>query len=110
MNLFDAAVYIIAFIAVIAGFYSGFLRSAVTILAEADDDVKSYDMVWLLHLVGDVHQPLHATSRFSAASPQGDCIGSHAPRPLSLGALGRAPWRTLQGLVVSVHHERIAPH
>ncbi len=33
MNLFDAAVYTIAFIAVIAGFYSGFLRSAVTILA-----------------------------------------------------------------------------
>ena len=33
MNLFDATVYIIAFVAVIAGFYSGFLRSAVTILA-----------------------------------------------------------------------------
>ena len=27
----------------------------------------SYDLVWLIHLVGDVHQPLHATARFSAA-------------------------------------------
>ena len=29
------------------------------------DDVRSYDLVWLLHLVGDAHQPLHATSRFT---------------------------------------------
>ena len=32
----------------------------------ASDDVKSYDLAWLIHLVGDVHQPLHATSRFLA--------------------------------------------
>jgi hypothetical protein len=38
----------------------------------ATDDVKSYDLVWLLHLVGDVHHPLHATSRFSAGLPHGD--------------------------------------
>ncbi len=31
---------------------------------DASDDIKSYDLVWLEHLVGDVHQPLHATSRF----------------------------------------------
>ncbi len=29
------------------------------------DEVKSYALVWLTHLVGDVHQPLHATTRFS---------------------------------------------
>lgn len=40
--------------------------------ANVSDDVKGYDLVWLLHLVGDVHQPLHATSRFSAALPHGD--------------------------------------
>jgi hypothetical protein len=43
---------------------------------EADDDLKSYDLVWLIHLVGDVHQPLHATARFSAASPKGDNGGN----------------------------------
>ena len=42
----------------------------------ASDELKSYDLVWLLHLVGDVHQPLHATSRFSAASPEGDRGGN----------------------------------
>lgn len=36
------------------------------------DDVKSYDLVWLLHLVGDVHQPLHAAARFTHEQPQGD--------------------------------------
>ena len=33
-------------------------------------------MVWLEHLVGDVHQPLHATSRFTAALPAGDRGGN----------------------------------
>jgi hypothetical protein len=40
--------------------------------ASATDELKSYDLVWLLHLIGDVHQPLHATSRFTHAQPQGD--------------------------------------
>jgi hypothetical protein len=38
--------------------------------------VKSYDLVWLLHLVGDVHQPLHATSRFTHSQPNGDAGGN----------------------------------
>ena len=41
-----------------------------------NDDLKSYDLVWLLHLVGDVHQPLHATQRFSTARPHGDAGGN----------------------------------
>jgi len=40
------------------------------------DEAKSYDLAWLLHLVGDVHQPLHAVSRFTAASPNGDSGGN----------------------------------
>ena len=40
------------------------------------DNVRSYDLVWLMHLVGDVHQPLHATARFSAATPDGDGGGN----------------------------------
>ena len=35
-------------------------------------NVQSYDLVWLIHLVGDVHQPLHATSRFDQTQPNGD--------------------------------------
>jgi len=40
------------------------------------DEVKSYDLVWLLHLVGDVHQPLHCASRFDAEDPGGDQGGN----------------------------------
>lgn len=40
------------------------------------DDVKSYDLVWLLHLVGDVHQPLHTVARFDAADRGGDRGGN----------------------------------
>jgi hypothetical protein len=42
----------------------------------ASDALKSYDLVWLLHLVGDVHQPLHATSRFTRELPSGDAGGN----------------------------------
>jgi S1/P1 nuclease len=50
-------------------------RSALS-LASTSDNVKSYDLVWLLHLVGDVHQPLHAISRFTHADPNGDDAGN----------------------------------
>jgi len=40
------------------------------------DKLKSYDLVWLLHLVGDVHQPLHDSTRVQAAQPDGDDGGN----------------------------------
>jgi hypothetical protein len=52
----------------------------------ATDQLKSYDLVWLLHLVGDVHQPLHATSRYTHDTPHGDrgggqvCLGAAGPQ------------------------------
>jgi hypothetical protein len=52
------------------------LFTAAISSADASDDIKSYDLVWLEHLVGDVHQPLHATSRFSADLPRGDRGGN----------------------------------
>ncbi len=53
---------------------------------DASDELKSYDLVWLLHLVGDVHQPLHCTSRFTKDQPDGDAGGN-------LVALCAAPCR-----------------
>lgn len=44
--------------------------------SSASDDVKSYDLAWLEHLVGDVHQPLHAVSRFTHDAPAGDRGGN----------------------------------
>jgi S1/P1 Nuclease len=52
------------------------LREALGARTGVSDDIKSYDLVWLLHLVGDVHQPLHATSRFTHDLPNGDAGGN----------------------------------
>ena len=67
------------------------------------DDLKSYDLVWLLHLVGDVHQPLHAATRVSAMQPKGDQSGNlvrlcPAPRKDTL----RPFWNTIPGPETSV--------
>lgn len=51
------------------------LRTALAAPATSDD-IKSYDLVWLLHLVGDIHQPLHCVSRFDNPEPQGDRGGN----------------------------------
>ncbi len=51
------------------------LLTAAIETAEAED-IKSYDLVWLEHLVGDVHQPLHTTSRFTKFHAKGDAGGN----------------------------------
>ena len=38
--------------------------------------LESFDLVWVEHLVGDVHQPLHDTSRFTVNHPDGDAGGN----------------------------------
>lgn len=44
--------------------------------SNSSDDLKSYDLVWLLHLVGDVHQPLHCVTRISSTQLEGDDGGN----------------------------------
>jgi len=39
-------------------------------------DRKAIDVCWVEHLVGDIHQPLHATSWFSNEFPDGDRGGN----------------------------------
>ncbi|HUL04160.1 MAG TPA: S1/P1 nuclease [Gemmatimonadales bacterium] len=36
------------------------------------DTTKAVDLAWLLHLVGDIHQPLHCSSRVTARDPLPD--------------------------------------
>ena len=45
--------------------------------SDAPDALKSYDLAWLLHLVGDIHQPLHCVTRFSECFPHGDDCGTY---------------------------------
>ena len=48
------------------------LATQIVVFADAlaapgtSPDIASYDLVWLIHLVGDAHQPLHAVGRFTA--------------------------------------------
>jgi hypothetical protein len=37
---------------------------------------RAYDLSWILHIVGDIHQPLHAVARFSRRLPNGDAGGN----------------------------------
>jgi hypothetical protein len=37
--------------------------------SNASDPLKSYDLSWLLHLVGDIYQPLHSSTRVDASNP-----------------------------------------
>jgi hypothetical protein len=52
----------------------GVLRQALA--TNEADLLKSYDLVWLLHLVGDAHQPLHCSDRISKTQPRGDDGGN----------------------------------
>jgi len=47
------------------------------IASDKPDQLKSYDLVWLLHLIGDVHQPLHCATRTSSKDPRGDNGGNN---------------------------------
>jgi S1/P1 nuclease len=47
-----------------------------TLASGSPDPLKSYDLVWLIHIVGDIHQPLHTTTRVSGSEPTGDAGGN----------------------------------
>jgi hypothetical protein len=43
---------------------------------EQGSAIGPYDLPWIEHLAGDVHQPLHCVSRFLRSQPQGDAGGN----------------------------------
>src|SRR3989442_15661388 len=66
--------------------------------SNSDDKLKSYDLAWLLHLVGDVHQPLHCATRVSSTDPSGD-NGGNKEKASGQGRAtgGHAVWGGLLG-------------
>ncbi len=42
----------------------------------ASENVKAYTLAYLIHLVGDVHQPLHCATRYTQNHPTGDAGGN----------------------------------
>ncbi len=51
-------------------------RLAHALGTDQDKCLRSYDLVWLEHLVGDIHQPLHDVQRYTRATPNGDQGGN----------------------------------
>jgi len=52
------------------------LHRLTDVIAGAVGVDSSYGLPWLLHLAGDIHNPLHAVSRYSKALPKGDRGGN----------------------------------
>lgn len=44
--------------------------------ASKSDEVRGIYLSWLIHLIGDIHQPLHCVSMFSQSYPNGDLGGN----------------------------------
>lgn len=44
--------------------------------ASASDEDKAIALAWILHLIGDIHQPLHDSARVTENNPQGDQGGN----------------------------------
>jgi hypothetical protein len=44
--------------------------------SDVAENIQAYNLSWLLHLVGDIHQPLHGAARFSALHQDGDRGGN----------------------------------
>lgn len=51
------------------------LNIAVARNPRASDRDRAVALCWIFHILGDVHQPLHAAELFSKATPQGDFAG-----------------------------------
>lgn len=66
--------------ATVAGYKPNALTELVllsnALKTESDTNLQSYDLVWIEHLVGDVHQPLHDATRFTSGHPEGDAGGN----------------------------------
>ncbi|WP_184398354.1 S1/P1 nuclease [Rhizobium sp. BK650] len=64
---------------IIRFFFNRLLQTLTTGLSSSSrlpDSARSYDLVWLLHLVGDAHQPLHAPRGFQRPTMHGDQGGN----------------------------------
>ncbi len=54
----------------------GFQFNLRIVQGQSTDADKAVALCWLFHLIGDVHQPLHATGLFTTAYPKGDQGGN----------------------------------
>lgn len=60
------------------------MKNSLSSLSE--DERKSYALRLLIHYIGDIHQPLHATARVDSKYPKGDAGGNFVNIPPKNGA------------------------
>lgn len=51
-----------------------------------EDELKSHALRLLIHYIGDIHQPLHASARVNSKYPKGDAGGNFVNLPPKGGA------------------------
>lgn len=51
-------------------------RLMVQLKSGESDSQKAFDLAWLLHIVGDLHQPLHTATGVDSVYPKGDTGGN----------------------------------
>lgn len=52
----------------------------------SEEERKSFALRLLIHYIGDIHQPLHATARVNSKYPKGDAGGNFVSLPIKGGA------------------------
>ena len=52
----------------------------------SEEERRSYALRLLIHYIGDLHQPLHATARVNSKYPKGDAGGNFVSIPTKDGA------------------------
>jgi hypothetical protein len=55
---------------------SAFKENLAVLQSNAEDSKKAIALCWIFHLVGDVHQPLHASTYITDMFPEGDRGGN----------------------------------
>lgn len=54
----------------------GELNRLIEVVGDKHEALAAYSLPWLIHLAGDVHNPLHTVSRYSKALLKGDRGGN----------------------------------
>lgn len=80
-------------------------------LTSGTPELKAIGLTWILHLVGDIHQPLHASGRMTPRDPFGDAGGNlfiaDTTRGKNHGELKRSLHSLWDGIITDfLHQER----
>jgi hypothetical protein len=72
----------------------------------SSENAKAYALAYLIHLIGDIHQPLHCATRYTERHPQGDAGGNFFPLRNAPRAKLHSYWDAAGGLFNFVEVKR----